>query len=183
MPLKKEKTKTFFSPLIKSLKSLKKNKSSIYHQLYDKWLGLPGKKAGFPKWLIFLLASLGLTIITTFFFLYFLKKQVNKQTIKITAQNNALKSLNDTLSENESRFRNLFEYSGVGVAQIDSATKLFIKVNNKFCQITGYSKDDLYDMDFVQITHPDDINEDLEKRSQLYKEEIDSYSMEKKVHP
>jgi PAS domain S-box-containing protein len=143
-------------------------------------MGLSQHHNIFPVWLIFLLAGLFIVIGITVFFIYFLKKQVDKQTVKITAQNISLQQLNDTLSENENRFRNLFEYSGVGVAQIDSATNMFIRVNAMFCHITGYSKDDLSDMDFIQITHPDDIKKDLEKRKELSKGKINSFSIEKR---
>ncbi|MBN1198096.1 MAG: PAS domain S-box protein [Bacteroidales bacterium] len=65
------------------------------------------------------------------------------------------KQAEETLLESEERFRNLFENSTVG----KSLTKLdgSINVNKAFCNITGYSREELTTISWMEITHPDDV--------------------------
>jgi PAS domain S-box-containing protein len=56
----------------------------------------------------------------------------------------------------EQMFRSMFETAAVGKAQCDSYGR-FTMVNQKLCEITGYSEEELLTMCFNDITHPDDI--------------------------
>jgi PAS domain S-box-containing protein len=56
----------------------------------------------------------------------------------------------------EERFRAIFDRAGVGMAEADAATKRFIDVNPKYCELTGYTRDELLAMTFAELTHPDD---------------------------
>ena len=60
------------------------------------------------------------------------------------------------LSNSEAEFRSLFELSVVGSAQSDPVTGRLLRVNQKFCEITGYSAEELLALSFSDITHPDD---------------------------
>ena len=53
-------------------------------------------------------------------------------------------------------------------------------VNAVYERITGYSKNELKLMGWAQITHPDDVDEDLEKYEKLKNGELENYSMEKR---
>ncbi len=59
----------------------------------------------------------------------------------------------ESLRESEDRFRAIFEQVAVGIAQVDFNGH-FIRVNQKFCDITGYSRDELRKLDFWDITYP-----------------------------
>ncbi len=59
------------------------------------------------------------------------------------------------LRESEARLRNMFEQTTVGIAQVD-LTGRFVLVNQRFCEITGYSAEDLREKTCAGITHPDD---------------------------
>ncbi len=83
------------------------------------------------------------------------------------------------LLESEKQFRNAIEYSPIGNA-IVSPSGAFLKVNKALCKIMGYSEDELLKLDFQQITHPDDLEDDLASVTKLLKDEIDSYEMEKR---
>lgn len=61
------------------------------------------------------------------------------------------------LRESEQRFRALFDQAGVGVAQIDTRTGRFVRINQKFCDILGYSREQMEQSDFQTLTHPDDL--------------------------
>ncbi len=59
----------------------------------------------------------------------------------------------DALAESERRFRTLFEQAAVGVAQIDSTTGRFARVNRRYCEITGYDATELMTRSFESV-HP-----------------------------
>ncbi len=90
------------------------------------------------------------------------------------------KRVEKNLRDSEARFRALFEQAAVGVAQVDSKSGQFLEINQRFCDIVGYSREQLLNMDFATITHPDDLPEDLVNMSQLIAGEIREFSMEKR---
>ncbi|MBD2042775.1 PAS domain S-box protein [Microcoleus sp. FACHB-672] len=83
------------------------------------------------------------------------------------------------LAESEQRFRVSFEQAAVGMAQANLEGRL-IMVNQKLCEIIGYSREELLQMKFQEFTHPDDLNAELESLHQLLAGEIENYSIEKR---
>jgi PAS domain S-box-containing protein len=60
------------------------------------------------------------------------------------------------LSEDEQRFRAVFENAGVGMLEIDSEWRI-LSANAVYCQITGFSEGELIGQSCLAFTHPDDI--------------------------
>ncbi|MCK6408715.1 MAG: PAS domain S-box protein [Thauera sp.] len=56
----------------------------------------------------------------------------------------------------------------------------WLRVNQKLCDIVGYSREDLLSKTFHDITHPDDLGADLENVRQMLTGEIKTYSIEKR---
>jgi PAS domain S-box-containing protein len=83
------------------------------------------------------------------------------------------------LHESEERFRSAMENSAIGMALVALDGK-WIKVNRALCEIIGYSEEELQHLDFQAVTHPDDLEADLEHVRQMLSGEIDSYHMEKR---
>jgi PAS domain S-box-containing protein len=81
--------------------------------------------------------------------------------------------------ESERRFRQTFENAAVGIAHVDFNGR-FIRVNQSLADITGYSKAELLQMTFQEITHPDDLEADLEQAQRLSAGEIENYTLEKR---
>jgi PAS domain S-box-containing protein len=90
------------------------------------------------------------------------------------------KQVEDELRTSEHRFRVLFEQAGVGVAQIDTQTGQFIHANQKYCDIVGYTRTEIEQLDFKTITHPDDLQRDLDHMEHLKAGEISEFVMEKR---
>jgi len=90
-----------------------------------------------------------------------------------------LETLNDELRESEVRFRSTFDQAAVGVAHVGLDGD-WLRVNDRLCEIVGYSRDELLRRTFQEITHPDDLSADLERVQQVVAREISSYSMEKR---
>jgi diguanylate cyclase (GGDEF)-like protein/PAS domain S-box-containing protein len=86
----------------------------------------------------------------------------------------------ELLRASEEEYRATFELAGVGKAQADPNTGHFLRVNRKFCQMTGYSADELLGMTFSQITHPDDLGQTFHLNKRLARREIDEFTIDKR---
>ncbi|NET58268.1 MAG: PAS domain S-box protein [Symploca sp. SIO2E6] len=102
----------------------------------------------------------------------------------------ALKSLNDELEakviertaalrESEVRFRSLFEQAAVGVSQV-AINGQWLMVNQKLCEILGYSQQELLQKTGSDISHPDDWIVSQEYRQAMLAGEISTYSQQKR---
>jgi PAS domain S-box-containing protein len=60
------------------------------------------------------------------------------------------------LRDSEGRFRGIFENAAVGIAQTHPSGR-FLRVNEKFCSIVGYTREELLQKTFKDITHPDNV--------------------------
>lgn len=85
-----------------------------------------------------------------------------------------------TLRESEARFRAFFELAAVGAAQADPFTCRFQDVNDRLCQMLGYTRDELLSMTFVDITHPDDRQRDRKHMARLVNGGVPDYAAEKR---
>jgi PAS domain S-box-containing protein len=89
------------------------------------------------------------------------------------------KEAEDRLRESEERFRATFEQAAVGVAHVGPDGR-WLRVNQRLCDIVGHTREELLQKTFQEITHPDDLETDLEQVRRLLAGEIDIYSMEKR---
>jgi len=77
------------------------------------------------------------------------------------------------------RFEATFEQAAVGMAHVDVQGR-FLRANDRFCEIVERSRDELYAGTFQNITHPDDLDADIEQLIDLAAGHIDHYQMEKR---
>ena len=72
----------------------------------------------------------------------------------------------EALRESEERYSTIIHQATAGVAEMD-VTGRYIFVNKKFCDITGFSEEELYNLTFQDIVHVDDVEhcEDLFKQT------------------
>ena len=77
----------------------------------------------------------------------------------------------EALRESEGRFRGTFENAAVGIAQKDADGR-FLRVNETYCEIVGYSREELLQRTFQEITHPDDLAAELDQYGPLMRGEI-----------
>lgn len=85
----------------------------------------------------------------------------------------------DIYFQNNEIFKNAFQYSAIGMALVSLEGK-WLKVNPKVCEIVGYSEDELLQLTFQDITHPDDLDLDLKYFQQMLMGKIKTYNMEKR---
>ncbi len=79
----------------------------------------------------------------------------------------------------EQRYRSIFNLAAVGIARVAPDGR-FLEVNNRFAEITGYSGAELLAGGFQQITHPDDLAEDLAHVEDLLSGLAQTFAMEKR---
>lgn len=90
------------------------------------------------------------------------------------------KQAEEALRESEERFRILFEQAAVGVAQVETATGRFVRVNQKCADIAGYTVEEMLQQTFSNITHPDDLPLNLAHVARLMAGEVREFNMEKR---
>ncbi len=82
--------------------------------------------------------------------------------------------------QHEQLFRAIFEQAAVGFALIETPTGRFLRVNRRYCEIVGLSREDMTATTFMAITHPDDLQTDLNNMEELKAGRIQEFSMEKR---
>ncbi|MCF1714304.1 PAS domain S-box protein [Flavihumibacter sp. RY-1] len=94
-------------------------------------------------------------------------------------EHEATLKINKAVRASQQEFSSAFEYASIGMALVSLDGK-FTRVNSSLCKLLGYTAEELKGMTFQEITHPDDLDTDLEYVKQMLSGEIDSYSMEKR---
>ena len=115
-----------------------------------------------------------------------LERRVMERTEDLLAANDRLwqevterRRTEQALRRSEELFRATFEQAAVGIAHVDTDGK-WLQVNQKLCDILGYSYEELLKLTFQDITHPDDLDANLDYFRQALAGEVDSYAMNKR---
>lgn len=75
--------------------------------------------------------------------------------------------------------QDVFDRAAVGINQADPSGR-FIRVNQQFCELLGYSEAELLQLTYQGITHPDDLRHQLEREKQLFDGTTDKVTLEKR---
>jgi PAS domain S-box-containing protein len=86
----------------------------------------------------------------------------------------------EALRKSEQQFREIFEHASLGLSLINFQTHQFIQVNPAYYQLLGYSETEIASLTFDEITHPDDLEQDLHYMEQINQGKIDSFRLEKR---
>jgi PAS domain S-box-containing protein len=115
-----------------------------------------------------------------------LEALVAERTAKLTEANQNLTRENEeraktenALRQSEERFRKVFEESPLGMALV-APNFCFVQVNQALCQMLDYTPQELTELTFPDITHPDDIDKDVTLAKQLFSGELPFYHIEKR---
>ena len=99
-----------------------------------------------------------------------------------TSFNKMLKDLqesNKAWFESEGKFKNTFDQAPIGIAHV-ALNGQFLKVNKHFCEILGYSEQEILKRTFQEVTFPDDLGTQRAVRQIILDGDTSSYTMEKR---
>ncbi len=91
-----------------------------------------------------------------------------------------LRQIEEALRASEERFRGTFENAAVGIAHCDSQGR-YLRVNQKYSDISGFSRAELLALGFKDLTHPDDLPASVARFTPLMRGELSSYQEEKRL--
>ena len=89
-----------------------------------------------------------------------------------------LRRAEEALRQSERRFRNYFEQGLIGMA-VTSVDKRWLEVNDRLCEILGYSQEELRQKTWAELTHPDDLEENCRLFDRLLAGEIENFTFNK----
>lgn len=95
----------------------------------------------------------------------------------------AERALEQRLDEQMTTFDLLFNQAPIGIAIYDGliySGKPSAQINSMYEQIVGRTKEEVIQLGWEKITHPDDLKEDIENFKRLQAGEIRMYSMDKR---
>ncbi|WP_051688191.1 PAS domain-containing sensor histidine kinase [Desulfofalx alkaliphila] len=95
---------------------------------------------------------------------------------------NEIKELREKLrraEEEEKKYRAIFEEAAIGISMNDLEGRQ-LEVNDYYCQLLGYSAQELKNLKYYDYTHPEDIAADEHKKRQMLEGKINSYQLEKR---
>lgn len=113
-------------------------------------------------------------------------RKLEEKTLQLEDTNRALQRditerqrIESNLRESEERFRATFEQAAVGIAHVDAEGR-FLRVNDKLCDITGYSREELLRRTFADLTMPEDRMVGEETRKRVLSGHDKSFALEKR---
>ena len=84
------------------------------------------------------------------------------------------------LRASEEKFRAVFEKASIGMGRVGFADARWSDVNDTFCAMLGYSREEMLRIPWPQMTHPEDVDVDLAPFRQMATGELDHYTVEKR---
>ena len=106
------------------------------------------------------------------------QKEIEEKNLQLQQEIAERVQAEKVLRESEERFRQVYEHMAVGVARIPMEFRIE-SGHEGYCRMLGYHEEELIGKHLRDITHPDIVEENLRKQSQLAAGEIDHYRMEK----
>jgi PAS domain S-box-containing protein len=117
---------------------------------------------------------------------HLLEEKVRERTAELSQANLQLKReieerrrVEEALRQSERRFRNYFEQGLIGMA-VTSLDKRWLEVNDRLCEILGYSREELVQTDWPALTHPEDVGPNLRLFNPLLAGEIEHFTLNKR---
>jgi len=119
-------------------------------------------------WIIAILLVAIASIITVLY--YFLKQQKTLQKLALIAEQ----------SKSDQILQQFYELPFIGMAIADPETKQWLKFNDRLCTILGYSREELLNMSWQNITHPDDIEVNLKTHAEFLDGDLEDSAFQKR---
>ncbi len=89
------------------------------------------------------------------------------------------KRISTALQQSEEHFRTAFDYAAIGMALVSPEGK-WLRVNRSLCEILGFGEPEFLVSDFQEMTHRDDLGNDLAQIYRMLNGEILTCQVEKR---
>ena len=176
-----------------------------YNRIYEKWIRYEDDIwLIYRKYFLFTIIGFGIFGLIIVFWVSILRTQVKKRTIEISRKNdlltheikirkqveeelyshkknleNLIKERTKVLQQSQEAFKSYFNMMTVGMA-VTSIEKGWIEVNQRLCDMLGYSKEELYKRSWTDMTYADDLELDINLFNQVVSGERDGYELDKR---
>ena len=90
------------------------------------------------------------------------------------------KRTEEEFRKSEERFRATFEQAAVGIVQV-GLDGGWLRVNDKFCDIVGYDREELGTVSVFQLISPEDVERDYDRGVRMLAGELRDYTEEKLI--
>lgn len=91
-----------------------------------------------------------------------------------------LRKVEEAWLESNEEFSAMFDLHGIGMIQADAPAFRFTRVNPRFCEITGYTAEELLTKTYIGLTHAQDGKQDMKAVARVIRGKTDSWSIEKR---
>ena len=119
-------------------------------------------------WIISILLVAIIAIIAVLY--YFLKQQKTLQQLALIAEQ----------TKSDQILQQFYELPFIGMAIADPETKRWLKFNDRLCTILGYSREELLNISWQDITHPDDRDVNLKTHAEFLGGDLDDSAFQKR---
>ena len=86
----------------------------------------------------------------------------------------------DELLKNEIKFKSIFDQAAVGITYVDTLTGKLLEANKKYCDLLGYTEEEIKQKTIQSIIYPDDLEESYINFEKLKKGLIREYTTERR---
>lgn len=138
---------------------------SEYLAIDRKWYGSPAINDNYVTYAGLLIAA-GLLV--------FLFMIIWNQTLQANVRKKT-----KSLKESEQKFRGIFETSGIGISVANQKGQ-FVSGNPAILRILGYSAEEYSQLSINSISHPEDLDKNVELNRQMWAGVHDSFTLEKR---
>ena len=115
-----------------------------------------------------------------------LETKVQERTAQLQKVNEELskkiikqQKIEEVLRNSEEQFRRVFDQAPIGMT-LTSLDNRYIRVNRTFFEMLGYTESELMELTFTEITHRDDLEQEIPSLEEVRKGKIDSFKLEKR---
>jgi len=82
--------------------------------------------------------------------------------------------------ESDRQFKLFFDLPFVGMAITSPETKRWVRFNDELCRILGYTREELGQLSWAEMTHPEDVDKDVAEFERVVRGETEGYAMDKR---
>ncbi|WP_298832168.1 PAS domain S-box protein [uncultured Piscinibacter sp.] len=104
---------------------------------------------------------------------------VRERTAALQAEVHERERAQAALRDSEQRFRNILNTAPIGILYTDLHGHVK-QANPRFCELTGYTEEELQAMTSAQYTHPDDVAQDMDLSGRLVRGDLPMYRRQKR---